>query len=91
MVTRQSVSSLHNLFYPLFFTALFIIGRKETWPPPLHSWVFETGFLCVALAVWELSLQTRLVSNIEIYMPLPPSAGIKGVHYHTQDLPKVSP
>jgi hypothetical protein len=33
---------------------------------------FETGFLCGALAVLELTLQTRLSSNSEIYMPLPP-------------------
>ena len=25
----------------------------------------HTGFLCVALALWELSLQTRLASNSE--------------------------
>ena len=35
-------------------------------------WVLETGFLCVALAVLELTLWTRLVSNSEIYLPLPP-------------------
>jgi hypothetical protein len=32
----------------------------------------ETGFLCVALAVLELTLQTRLASNSEIHLPLPP-------------------
>jgi hypothetical protein len=30
---------------------------------------FETGFLCVVL---ELTLQTRLTSNSEIHLPLPP-------------------
>jgi hypothetical protein len=35
-------------------------------------WFFETGFLSVALAVLELTLQTRLVSNSEIRLPLPP-------------------
>jgi hypothetical protein len=34
--------------------------------------VFETGFLCVALAVLELTLETRLASNSEIRLPLPP-------------------
>ena len=34
--------------------------------------LFETGFLCVALAVLELTLQTRLASNSEIHLPLPP-------------------
>jgi hypothetical protein len=33
---------------------------------------FETGFFCVALAVLELTLQTRLASNSEILLPLPP-------------------
>jgi hypothetical protein len=32
----------------------------------------ETGFLCVALAVLELTLQTRLASNSEICLSLPP-------------------
>jgi hypothetical protein len=35
-------------------------------------WFFETGFLCVALAVLELTLLTRLASNSEICLPLPP-------------------
>jgi hypothetical protein len=33
---------------------------------------FETGFLCIALAVLELILKTRLASNSEIHLPLPP-------------------
>jgi hypothetical protein len=33
---------------------------------------FETGFLCVALAVLELTLETWLASNSEISLPLPP-------------------
>ena len=33
---------------------------------------FETGFLCVALAVLELTLYTRLASNSEIRLTLPP-------------------
>jgi hypothetical protein len=32
----------------------------------------EAGFLCVALAVLELTLQTRLAWNSEIRLPLPP-------------------
>jgi hypothetical protein len=35
-------------------------------------WFLETGFLCVALAVLELTLETRLASNSEIHLPLPP-------------------
>ena len=34
--------------------------------------LFETGFLCIALAVLELTLQTRLALNSEIRLPLPP-------------------
>ena len=34
--------------------------------------VSETGFLCVALAVLELTLWTRLAWNLEIHLPLPP-------------------
>jgi hypothetical protein len=45
---------------------------------------FEAGFLCVALAVQELALQTRLASNSQtsfcFYLL---SARIKGIgHYH---------
>jgi hypothetical protein len=35
----------------------------------LFCFVFETGFLCIVLAVLEL---TRLASNSEICLPLPP-------------------
>lgn len=40
--------------------------------------VFKTGFHCVALAVWELILQTRLACTSEICLPLPLRAGTKG-------------
>jgi hypothetical protein len=33
---------------------------------------FETGFLCIVPAVLELTLETRLASNSEIRLPLPP-------------------
>jgi hypothetical protein len=46
------------LFACLFFLFLFLF--------------FETGFLCIALAELELTLQTRLASNSEIRLPLPP-------------------
>jgi hypothetical protein len=32
---------------------------------------FETEFLCVALTILELTLQTMLASNTEICLPLP--------------------
>ena len=38
----------------------------------LHNFFFsETGFLCVAPAVLELTLLTRLASDSEIHLPLP--------------------
>jgi hypothetical protein len=43
-----------------------LFGRTDFFFPP------ETGFLCVALAVLELTLWTRLASNSEICLPLPP-------------------
>jgi hypothetical protein len=37
------------------------------------NFFFETGFLCVPLAVLELTLfETSLASNSEIHLPLPP-------------------
>lgn len=53
-------------------------------PRPLFLFFFfffETGFLCVVLAVLELALYIRLASNSEI---LP--AGIKGKHVLGQTL-----
>jgi hypothetical protein len=38
----------------------------------LFFFFFETGFLCIALAVLELTLKTRLALNSEICLPLPP-------------------
>ena len=46
-------------------------------------WLFETGFLCVALAVLELALQTRLSSDSQRSSCLCfSSAGINGVCHH---------
>jgi hypothetical protein len=33
---------------------------------------FKTGFLCIVLAILQLTLYTRLASNSEIHLPLPP-------------------
>jgi cellobiose-specific phosphotransferase system component IIC len=35
-------------------------------------WFFETGFLCIVLAILEFILYTMLASNSEIHRPLPP-------------------
>lgn len=39
----------------------------ELTPPPFPF--LETGFLCVVLAVPELTLKTRMVLNSEIHLP----------------------
>jgi hypothetical protein len=49
----------------------------------LIYWFLKTGFLCVALAGLELTLQTRLALNLWRSTCLSlPSAGIKGICYH---------
>lgn len=49
-------------------------------PHPLpHPWFFEIRFLCIALAILELHLLTKLPSNSEIPCPCLSSAGLKGV------------
>jgi hypothetical protein len=44
--------------------------------------IFETRFLCVALAVLELIMETRLAFNSKIHLPLPLEYGNKGVNHH---------
>jgi hypothetical protein len=41
---------------------------------------FKTGVLCIALAVLELTLQTKLASNSEICLHMALSVEIKGMH-----------
>lgn len=41
---------------------------------------FETGLLCVGLAILELTLLTRLA--LRFTLPLPPRAWIQGVDHH---------
>jgi hypothetical protein len=38
----------------------------------LVGWFFKTEVLCVALAILELTMKTRLALNSEIHLPLPP-------------------
>ena len=62
-----------NLFcLALFFVCLFV------------CLFFETGFFCViTLAVLELVLVDQAgLALTKVHLPLPPSAGIKGVLYH---------
>ena len=73
--------TFHSLL-PSFLFILYILLL----PPLLFLFsffvFFETGFLCVALAVLELTRQTRLASNSEIPCLCLPSAGIKGMLHH---------
>ena len=48
-----------------------------------NSFVFETGFLCVDLAVLERPLKTRLTSDLDLLTHFL-SAGIKGMRHHRQ-------
>ena len=56
------------LVFGLFLGFVFCFG----WLVFCFVLFFETGFLCIALAVLELTLETRLASNSEIRRPLPP-------------------
>jgi hypothetical protein len=60
-ISPESLYSLGCFFSEMLYYFLFFIFG-----------FFETGFLCVALAVLELTLLTRLASNPEIHLPLPP-------------------
>ena len=59
----QEQSRLHGVFFVCLFVFgfLFVCFLKQ-----------QTGFLCIALAVLELTLQTRLALISEIRLPLPP-------------------
>jgi hypothetical protein len=45
-------------------------------------WCFQTRFFYVAMAILELTLETKLASNIEIQEPRLPSTEIKGICHH---------
>jgi hypothetical protein len=54
---------------------MMINTNHHRWEPritKIYIWFFETGFLCIALTVLELTLWIRLASNSEIRLPLPP-------------------
>lgn len=62
--------------------------RERCWCPahflpflPLTKTIdYPVYYLCVSLAVLELSLQMKLASNAEVCLPLSPSGRNKGVH-----------
>lgn len=46
----------------------------------MGGWVFEIRVLCIALAVLDFALQTRLISNSDPPASAP-SVGINGMHH----------
>ena len=75
---RPSAYLILFLFLFLFLFLVFVLFCFV-----LFRFVFEAGFYYVALAVLELSLQTRLASNLQGFAcRCLPSAGIKGMHHH---------
>jgi len=46
------------------------------------NFFFKTEFLCVALAVLELTLKTRLASNSATCLSLPPAGRVKSMSHH---------
>jgi hypothetical protein len=74
--------SLHPGMATLGVTGMVTYSAPILRCHPLPLFLGGRG-LFVALAVLEPTLQTRLALNSEICLPLPPSAGIKGVRHHT--------
>jgi hypothetical protein len=60
----------------LSFLFVCLVGWLVWFCFVLFVCLFETGFLCVALAVLELPQKTRLVLNSKIHLPLPPKCWI---------------
>jgi hypothetical protein len=44
----------------------------------------EIASLYVSLAILELTITGLKLTEMQICLPLPPSAGIKGLHYNTE-------
>jgi hypothetical protein len=53
-------------FFVLVFLSVFVLFCFVLF----LFYFFEMGFLCIALAVLELTMKTRLASNSEIRLPL---------------------
>jgi hypothetical protein len=70
MPTTAQLASHIYIMYD--FVNLTYFKRNSFFVVVLFFCFFETGFLCVALAVLELTLYTRLASNSETHLPLPP-------------------
>ena len=63
MAKTQQAILCYSLAVGLFLVTLFLF---------CFLLFFETGFLCVALAVLEFTFWTGLASSSEVRLPLPP-------------------
>jgi hypothetical protein len=75
----QNKVQVKKRLHPCVVALAFNLITQQTEAHRLLSFIFislfsffETGFRCVALAVLELTLYTRLALNSEICLPLPP-------------------
>lgn len=74
----------------LFFILLLVVAFRFC----LFVWFLTTGFLCIALAILELTLYIRLALNSEIRLSLPASPGMRspdGFGVFTSSQPTLSP
>ena len=71
---RKGTTLITDSYYLTFHGRLEICPQWEIFTSAIiiYIYVFETGFLCIALAVLELALEARLASNSELHLPLPP-------------------
>ena len=67
-----STKFYHRLVLPLCSKVWEIDQCHAAEFPETSPTLPQTGFLCVALAVLELTLQNRLASNSEVHLPMPP-------------------
>ena len=58
----------YHKVYPFVYLIIYLLVYLIIY----FGFFFETEFLCITLAVLELTLQTRLALNSEICLPLPP-------------------
>lgn len=71
---KLEVNKIYGSYYPAFVIEYQIESTHLKENKINILWgggLFKTRFLCVPLAVPELTLCTRLASNSEIYLPLP--------------------
>jgi hypothetical protein len=63
-----------------------VAGLARLFFLPCSVWFFETGFLCIALALWDSLCRPGWPRTQKSACLCLPSAGIKGVRHHAQPL-----